>query len=78
MPTEKDKKEIGENAQISTSSFLNKTNITNNHGNLLHLGKYSSISYLWESQDVSSLACARCGGNKLSVDIFHAVCLSCF
>ena len=44
MPPQKEKKEIGENAQISTLSFLNKTNITNNHDDLLHLGKYSSIS----------------------------------
>ena len=28
------------------------------------LGKYSSISYVWENQDVSSLACARRGGKK--------------
>ena len=29
------------------------------------LGKYSSISYVQESQDASFLACARCRGNKL-------------
>ena len=33
------------------------------------LGKYSSISYVRESQDVSLLACTRCEGKKQ----FHAV-----
>ena len=28
------------------------------------LGKYSSISYMRESQDAYSLACACCGGKK--------------
>ena len=28
------------------------------------LGKYFRISYALESQDASSLACARCGGNQ--------------
>ena len=29
------------------------------------LEKFSGISYVRESQDASSLACARCGGNNL-------------
>ena len=29
------------------------------------LGKYSSISYVWENQSASSPAYARCGGNYL-------------
>ena len=51
---EKDKKEIKEHVQISTSPFLNKTNITlqetrnatrcTNHDDLLHLGFVLKIS----------------------------------
>ena len=50
---EKDKKEIRENVQISTSSFLNKTNITlkqeetarcNSRNDLLRLGFVLKIS----------------------------------
>ena len=48
---EKEKKEIKEHVPISTSSFLNKTNITlkqetccNNHDELFHLGFVLKIS----------------------------------
>ena len=54
---EKDKKEIRENVQISTSSILNKTNITlkqetlrcNNHNDLFHLGFVSEMSLFSEA-----------------------------
>ena len=37
------------------------------------LGKYSSISYMWESQDASSLAYARCGGNNSMLKILRHI-----